>query len=201
MQGGSGSGRTDVESAAERKRLGALYPIVLTEYDPRWAACYEREREYLCSVFGGCVLRVNHIGSTSVTGLIAKPTVDILLEIAGDADLAPIIDRLCGDGYKVNRPPSDIVTFIKGYGCDGYEGQTFHVHVRRLGDWGELYFRDYLRAHTETADEYGRLKLALKEKFEHDRDGYTAAKGDFIKRITDVARTEFKGRYRVVNNN
>ena len=66
-----------------------------------------------------------------------------------------------------------------------------------MGDWGELYFRDYLRLHAQTAREYEHLKLLLKEKYEHDRDAYTNAKSDFIINYTQIARGQFKGRYAV----
>jgi len=58
-----------------------------------------------------------------------------------------------------------------------------------------LYFTDYLVKHPEAAEEYGRLKLSLKERFEFDRDGYTDAKTDFVTRVTRLARAEFGGRY------
>jgi GrpB-like predicted nucleotidyltransferase (UPF0157 family) len=64
------------------------------------------------------------------------------------------------------------------------------VHVNYSGDWDELYFKDYLLSHPETAVEYGKLKLELQKKFEHNRDGYTDAKTDFIKRIVKLARAE-----------
>jgi GrpB-like predicted nucleotidyltransferase (UPF0157 family) len=80
--------------------------------------------------------------------------------------------------------------FIRGYTPEGFKGQAFHVHVRYSGDWDELYFRDYLVAHREIVEEYGRLKITLKQQYEHDREAYTNAKTDFIKRITKLARAE-----------
>jgi GrpB-like predicted nucleotidyltransferase (UPF0157 family) len=85
--------------------------------------------------------------------------------------------------------------FMKGYTAHGFEGQAFHIHVRYRGDWDELYFRDYLISHPEIADEYGKLKSALQKRYEHDRDGYTKAKTDFIKRITKVSRTGTSQKY------
>jgi len=82
--------------------------------------------------------------------------------------------------------------FMKGYTPQGFEGQAFHVHVRYSGDWDELYFRDYLLANPDIAAEYGKLKLELQKKYKHDRDAYTSAKTDFIKRITRLARVDKK---------
>lgn len=187
---------TDVQSITEAERLGRLYPIVLENHNPAWEEQYERQRIFLCELFGDAVLRISHIGSTAVPGLVSKPTVDILLEIKDNTDLTGITERLQNDGYIVNRPPNDIIMYIKGYGEKGFEGQTFHVHVRECGDHNELYFRDYLKAHPEVAKEYGELKKSLKQKFEHDRDGYTAAKGDFITKTTAAARDEFGDKYK-----
>ena len=87
--------------------------------------------------------------------------------------------------------------FLKGYTPEGFKGQAFHLHVRYPSDWAELYFRDYLRDHKDIADEYGWLKAKLLNTYEHDRDGYTEVKTEFISKYTDIAREEYKGRYAV----
>ena len=78
--------------------------------------------------------------------------------------------------------------FMKGYTSEGFQGQEYHVHVRYSGDWDELYFRDYLVLHPCFAEEYGNLKIQLKEKYQYDREGYTQGKTEFIKKITKQAR-------------
>jgi GrpB-like predicted nucleotidyltransferase (UPF0157 family) len=78
--------------------------------------------------------------------------------------------------------------FLKGYTPEGFRGQAYHLHVRYPGDWNELYFRDYLRDHPDAATEYAELKRGLKERFEHDRDGYTNAKTEWIEQHTRLAR-------------
>lgn len=67
--------------------------------------------------------------------------------------------------------------------------------MRKLGDYNELYFRDYLIENPEIAKEYGELKKSLKAKFEHNRDGYTAAKGSFVMKITAEAREKYGKKY------
>ena len=84
--------------------------------------------------------------------------------------------------------------FMKGYTLDGFKGQAYHVHVRYAGDWDEIYFKNYLLKHPDTAEEYEKLKTELKNKFEHDREGYTNGKTDYIKRITLLAREEYSGK-------
>ncbi len=176
-------------------RLSELFPVLLEEHNPLWTDYYLGEKANLESVFGSNLVRISHIGSSSVPGLLAKPTVDILLEIGRDTDLNAVTDRMQDDGYVVNTPEADLIMYLKGYTPEGFRGQAFHIHVRHSGDWGEMYFRDYLMAHPEKAAEYAALKTALKEQFPYDRDGYTAAKGQFVLACTQQARMEFPGRY------
>lgn len=83
----------------------------------------------------------------------------------------------------------------KGYLPDGFAERVYHLHVKPLGDWDELYFRDYLRQYPAVARQYEALKLELKEKFEHNRDAYTYAKTEFVKEQSQKAKVEFAGRY------
>ena len=177
------------------ERLAELFPVLLKEHDPQWLAYYLAEKAFLQSVFQDKILRINHIGSSAVPGLLAKPTVDILLEVAENCDLQPVTERMMNEGYVVNTPKSDLVMYLKGYTPEGFRGQAVHIHVRRIGDWGELYFRDYLIAHPDASDEYARLKRELKSQYPNDRDGYTAAKGQFVQKYTELARVEFGRRY------
>jgi GrpB-like predicted nucleotidyltransferase (UPF0157 family) len=85
--------------------------------------------------------------------------------------------------------------FLKGYLPDGFAEKVYHIHVRYLRDsanhtmiWDELYFRDYLIGHPETAAEYAALKARLHKDFEHNRDGYTNAKTAFIRAVTEKAK-------------
>ncbi len=187
---------TDVINQSESERLGKLYPIVLAEYNPAYTKAYLEEKSFLEDVFGNIMLRISHIGSTAVPNLISKPTIDILLEIKKDTDLTAITEQLTSVGYIVNTPPMDVITYIKGYGEFGFEGQVFHIHLREFADHNEFYFRDYLIAHPETVKEYSELKQGLQQKFKHDRDGYTYAKSEFISKITKLARDELKNKYK-----
>jgi GrpB-like predicted nucleotidyltransferase (UPF0157 family) len=70
----------------------------------------------------------------------------------------------------------------------GVAEKVYHLHVRYPGHWNELYFRDYLIEYSEVEKEYSKLKLGLCKRFEHDRDGYTERKSDFILNVIDKAR-------------
>ena len=182
-------------SGITKEKLAMLFPIMLEDHNPMWSDCYMQEKDFLQTVFKNHIIRINHIGSTSVAGLLSKPTIDILIEVSKNTDIEAITEELINKGYVVNHANDDIITFIKGYTPHGFEGQAVHIHVRYSGDWGELYFRDYLVLHADIAREYERLKKELKEKYLHDRDGYTEAKGQFIKEHTNKARAEFPNKY------
>lgn len=176
------------------EELGKLFPVILTDYKPGWKKSFIKEKKVVEHSIGlRDIIRISHIGSTAVPGSISKPTVDILVEITDDADIAKIISNMQLAGYRYleqpKKPPPHMM-FIKGYTEEGFKGQVFHVHVRYGGDWDELYFRDYLLARPEITAEYGRLKMKLKQRYEYDRDAYTDAKTDFIQRISNLARAE-----------
>jgi GrpB-like predicted nucleotidyltransferase (UPF0157 family) len=181
------------------EELWQLFPIILSEYKSEWKEKYLKEKSVLEQSIGKQnIVRINHYGSTAIPGLIAKPTIDILVEIKDDTDTRKLISDMQANGYRYleqpDNPPPHMM-FTKGYTPQGFKGQAFHIHARYSGDWDELYFRDYLLLHPDIAKEYGKLKLGLKEKYEHDRDGYTEAKTDFIKRITLLARDEIPNKY------
>lgn len=181
------------------EELGRLFPIIISEHDPRWPDLYLCEKTNIVQSIGlNNIIRINHFGSTSVCNLYAKPTIDILLEIQNHMDKEQIISLIKGIGYNYSHQPDNPaphMMFMKGYTPSGFSGQAYHLHVRYSGDWDELYFRDYLILYPKTAEKYGELKLQLKEKYEFDRDGYTSAKSGFIKINTAKARKEFGKRY------
>ena len=144
------------------------------------------------------ITRIDHIGSTAVPNLLSKPTIDILLEISNDVNTEKLIDIIESTGYIYTYQPNNPtphMMFMKGYSMNGFDEKVFHLHVRYFGDWDELYFRDYLMQHPKVSKQYGQLKLELKDRFEHDRDAYTEAKTDFIRKYTDLARKEFPNKY------
>ena len=180
------------------EELWDLFPIVLKEHNPRYAGWYEQQRAGLIGLLGDAdVARISHIGSTAVPGLLAKPTVDILLEVRASSDVRSILDRLQAAGWLLMSEQSDPLDLAlnKGYTPEGFAEQVYHLHVRYLGDWDEPYFRDYLRDHAEAAAEYAELKQVLLERYEHDRDAYTEAKTDLIHKYTQLARIEYADRY------
>ncbi|WP_369344339.1 GrpB family protein [Bifidobacterium aquikefiricola] len=172
------------------EELWQLFPIQLSEHDPQWSAWYEDESSSLVRILGGNVARIDHIGSTYVSGLVAKPIVDILLQVRPTADIADVRGVLEGDGWLLMAecPERGELDLNKGYTPEGFAAKVFHLHVRREGDWDELRFRDYLVGHSDAAAQYGELKRRLLVKYEHNRDAYTQAKTGFIRSCVDKAR-------------
>lgn len=82
-----------------------------------------------------------------------------------------------------------------GYTPDGFAEKVYHLHIRSRGDNDELYFRDYLNDHPETVREYEKLKLSLWQEFPHNRDAYTNAKTDFVKKYTSMAKELYGKKY------
>jgi GrpB-like predicted nucleotidyltransferase (UPF0157 family) len=181
-------------SEMSNEELWRLFPIIITEYNEDWPKFYNEEKLHIEKAIGvENIFRINHYGSTSIPGMIAKPTIDILLEVFEHVENGHIIRKMEEIGYiyspQVNNPPPHMM-FLKGYTLEGFKGQAYHVHVRYAGDWDELYFRDYLISNPDLAKRYGELKLELKKIYEFDRDGYTEAKSEFIKEVTQMAKNE-----------
>ncbi len=182
-----------------REELWQLFPIIIKEHNPAYFEWYaEEEARILNLCTKSDIFRINHIGSTTVPGLLSKPTVDILLEITENAAPENIRRALEADAWTYSPQPENPpphMMFMKGYTPEGFAEKVFHLHIRYPGDWGELYFRDYLKLDPDIAEAYGNLKLELKTKYEHDRDAYTKAKTDFISHHTQTARAEFGNCY------
>lgn len=167
------------------EELWQLFPIVLTPHKNCWADDYVQEETAIKAILP-CAT-ISHIGSTAIPGIWAKPTVDILVEVTCE-ELPIAAAKLARLGYIVMSRSDNRISLNKGYTEQGFAEKVFHLHLRAHGDNDEIYFRDYLIAHPQAAAEYEALKLSLWKKFEHDRDGYTEAKTEFVNRYTALAK-------------
>ena len=168
--------------------LWELFPVVLTPHRPQWTKQAKHEIAILSNILAEFDPEINHIGSTAIPDICAKPIIDILVEIARDFDRFKVKSILENYGYICMSESETRMSFNKGYTPAGFSDEVFHVHVRETGDNDEIFFRDYLASDPETAREYEKLKLSLLPEYEHDRDGYTTAKSEFVKRITTLAK-------------
>lgn len=169
------------------EELWELFPIMLTEHKDCWAKWYQEEVENLKRILPKDTA-YHHIGSTAVEGIMAKPIVDILIVVNETERMKAVADILESNGYIVMSGSEKRISLNKGYTEEGFAERVFHLHLRLIGDTDEIYFRDYLNAHSEIAKEYEALKLQLWKKFEHDRDAYTEAKTDFVNKHTKLAK-------------
>jgi len=181
-------------SVMTREELWQLFPILLSDHQSSWKDDFEVERKNI-QLNVDSIIKINHIGSTAIPGLLAKPTIDILVEVSENADNEKLIQQMESIGYMYEpqpQKPAPHMMFMKGYTPQGFKLPVYHIHVRYSDDWDEIHFRDYLITHPEAAKEYGELKLALKDKFEYNRHGYTDAKTEFIQKIMNLAKPEQK---------
>lgn len=178
------------------EELWQLFPIILTEHKDCWKQWYAEEEQHIKEMLPAGS-RINHIGSTAIDSIWAKPIIDILVEVPETSDMDALKERIIQNGYICMSHSTERLSFNKGYTKDGFAEKVFHLHLRFLGDNDELYFRDYLIEHPFLAKEYEQLKLSLWHQFEHDRDGYTEAKGDFIRKCTSKAKLIYKSRYQI----
>ena len=178
------------------EELWQLFPISLTAPDERWKSRYAEMEEKLKAAFSGIpIRRISHIGSTAIGTIWAKDIVDILVEIEPGADMEKAASVAEDVGFLRMSEEENRISMNYGYTENGFSEKVYHLHLRFSGDNDELYFRDYMTQHPELAKAYESLKLELWKRFEHDRDGYTNAKTEFIRSATAKARAAFGNRY------
>ena len=161
-----------------RPLAGGLISVVDT--DPSWPDLFRREATRLRAALGDVALRIDHIGSTAVPGLAAKPVIDIQVSVASFEPLGAFRLPLEGLGYVFR---ADNPERTKRYFREAPGARRTHIHIRLRGHWSEqfaLLFRDFLRAHPDASARYAALKRELARRYEHDGQAYTEAKTPFI---------------------
>ena len=164
--------------------------ITVKPYDPDWAEEFKEYKQRLDSALGDLALSIEHVGSTSVKGLAAKPIIDIDIVISSRLILSSVIQRLKQIGYIHEGN-----TGIPGRESFRWpEGKRHHLYVCSVDTpnlHNHLIFRDYLRTHPEAAKAYAELKLALAHKYRNNMDAYGEAKSTFIQDILTRAKEEY----------
>lgn len=178
------------------EELWELFPIFLVAHREEWKDDYREIECELQKLLSDCSSpRINHIGSTAISGIWAKNIVDVLAEIPMGEDIDHVAKILKQNGFVVMSADAKRVSLNKGYTKEGFADKVYHIHLRYVGDNDELYFRDYLNEHPDIAKEYENLKLTLWKQHEHNRDAYTDAKTDFVRRWTAEARKKYGDKY------
>jgi len=175
--------------------MRTLRTIEVVPHDPEWKHTFEQEVAKLRSVFGRAYLNSHHIGSTSVPGLHAKPTIDIVLEVSKGTRIPSFYPQMEDIGYTCRGECLDAV--IPGIPGRFYfvqqQGPThlIHTHAYETGHADiddKLTLRDYLITHAGVATSYGKLKLKLARQFTHDNIGYMRGKDNFLQQTIMQAR-------------
>ena len=175
----------------KRKIIGLQQKKVkLLAYNTAWPRLYKREEKLLLSVAREYILDIQHIGSTSVPGMKAKPIIDIVIGVKSLKDGKKCVGGLekIGYEYKHDAGVKGRHFFVKGT----EKNRTHYIHIVKLNgnNWENyIYFRDYLRAHKIAVIKYNKLKEQLAKKYKHDRDTYTTRKSFFIQGIIKKAKT------------
>jgi GrpB-like predicted nucleotidyltransferase (UPF0157 family) len=171
-------------SKAEHHGVGRSPAYAIVEPDPSWPERFEEEAARLRVALGAQVVRIEHIGSTSVPGLAAKPVVDISVGLVSMEPRSAYVPALVGLGYRTVLDPSDPDHEFASRNLDGE--RRFNVHLCLAGSPFErrhLAFRDRLRTHPRDAAAYGDLKRHLAATHPNDVHTYTEGKTGFIRAI------------------
>jgi len=162
-------------------------PILILPYTDEWAKEFQSIGCQLREALGNIALRIDHIGSTAVTGLAAKPVIDIQISVASFTPLAAFKAPLesLGFSYRVENPDKS-----KRYFREASGDKRVHIHVRQAGSWAEqlaLLFRDFLRCHPDYCHRYEQVKYELAKKYKLNRQHYTKSKESIIWEILKQA--------------
>ncbi|MFC3123445.1 GrpB family protein [Pseudoroseomonas globiformis] len=159
--------------------------------DPRWPLLFEQECALLQAISPNPFAALEHFGSTAVSGLPAKPVIDILVAITTPEALAHAEPALMSLSYRALDVGFQRRRFFRKEAATG--GVAYHLHaigVERWADKGERLFRDWLLRDPKTAVDYARLKKDLARRHSNNLSAYTRAKTDFIRRVVNLARAE-----------
>jgi GrpB-like predicted nucleotidyltransferase (UPF0157 family) len=155
-------------------------PIIVVPYDPAWHHLFVATAQPIRQALGDIALRIDHIGSTAIPGIAAKPIIDILISVDSFEPFGNIQNPLAALGYiwQTDNPDK-----TKRYYREPVGMRRTHVHVQKHGSWGQqfaLLFRDYLRSNEAECKQYEAVKYVLAEKFRDERLKYVEGKSPVI---------------------
>ena len=158
----------------------------LVDYDPAWPSWFDEEAGPIRDALGDIAVRIDHVGSTSVPGLAAKPVIDIQVSVPSLTPRAPVVDPLVAVGYRHSIDPIETEHEYLSKGYDDGGPRMVHIHLCEAGSTWErrhLAFRDELRRDPDAAAEYAELKRRLAAEHPRDIGAYVDGKTAFIRSI------------------
>ena len=162
--------------------------VRLVRYTAEWKRLFEQEKTRLQAAIGPYVLDIQHVGSTAIPGMVAKPIIDISIAVTNFEEARVCIQPIEGLGYEY-RGEFGIPRrhyFVKG------DPRTHHIHMNEIDSRdleNQVLFRDYLIQHPGLAEEYAALKAELAGRYPADREAYLDGKAPFIERVLGMARS------------
>jgi len=154
--------------------------VIIVKYNPDWEANFDKKAKMIRSSMGNLALRIDHIGSTSINDLDAKPIIDIQVSVSSFKQKEAIVEAMRNIGYR-HKPDSEEKSKLYFREMPGEE--RTHIHVRLLGHFSQqfpLLFRDYMRLHPEECKLYSDLKYKLASRYADQRPLYVAGKEKLI---------------------
>lgn len=168
--------------------------ITVTEYNPLWVKKYEEESLLIKDILVGNCIAIYHIGSTSVKGLAAKPIIDIMVVVKNLEKVDDAAKDFSKIGYEYL---GEFGMSGRRYLRKGGDERTHQIHIFQADDWNNigrhLAFRDYMRTHEKERNEYAKIKIELAHRFPYDIDGYCDGKENFVRKIEELALSQFDG--------
>lgn len=164
--------------------------VKVEKYNPNWKNMFNEEKENIKNIFKKLAIEIEHIGSTSVEGLSAKPIIDIAVAVEKLKDFEEVKEYFQKEPYSV-KEDSVIDEILVRKGPE--DNRTHFIHIMEINSdryKNTIIFRDYLRKHANVLKEYEELKKYLAEKYSDDRKMYTASKNEFIQKVIRNARIE-----------
>ncbi len=161
--------------------------IKVLPYNPQWVTMFKKEADRLQNVLPKGLVKIHHIGSTSVPNIAAKPVIDLMLEVSAVELLDQFDDVMNTLDYI---PKGEFGIPGRRFYLKGLINRTHHIHAFERGSEGfirHLALRDYLRAHSSEAEEYAKLKIQLADTHRYDNDGYCTGKFEYVQRLEQRA--------------
>lgn len=162
--------------------------VIVTESNKDWPILFRQEADKIEAILKQELIAIHHIGSTSVPGLKAKPIIDIMPVVKDIEKIDSYNKEMTSLGYEAL---GEFGIPGRRYFRKGGSHRTHHIHIFEEENSTDierhLAVRDYLRAHQDTADEYGELKAKLAQQFPNDSGAYSDGKDDFVKQLEETA--------------
>ena len=165
------------------------HKVKLVPHDPQWAVLYDTEEKKLWALLDDNVVDIQHVGSTSIPGIVAKPLMSILITVKSLSVAKNWAGVLSKEDYHIREEDERHLLYAKGPD----DKRSYHLHVAPAGsEYAEItvLFRDYLKTHPEIAGKYETVKKELAKKYAHNRVEYGRNKAGFIMEVVEKAKED-----------